>query len=314
MKYANCGFGLDAFTTNTQAVFDGGDYGAFDGAWNFTVDHFANAASILFNGAKMVATNFTFNQPNFVGRFAQRGLLFTVKKSHIEYILANKSLRTIFIRVWEIAPKCQGSWNQTNNAERWNDDGTTYTNVANTEALKDPKPEWQDAITADKNLNSRTISIGAYNEVPMDRINNTPQKSPSFMNKFKSSVIKELRLEPGQFTKFKVNGPNEFKIDMAKYTNETTYHNVQKFSRGIIFAAQLDTLAHFNDPNFGGFSRAKPQIKNSGLLIEKKLYIKLEAPECTPDGNMKNVQVEDWFDLTASGTPLENTDEATIAQ
>jgi len=99
MKYANCGFGLDAFNTNTQAVFDGGDYGAFDAGWNFTVDHFANAASILFNGAKMVATNFTFNQPNFVGRFAQRGLLFTVKKSHIEYILANKSLRTIFIRV-----------------------------------------------------------------------------------------------------------------------------------------------------------------------------------------------------------------------
>jgi len=312
MKYANSGFAQSAFSKNTQAVFSGGDYGYYDCPWDFTVDHYVNAASILFNGAFGTGANANFNQPNQAGRFAQHNLMINVKKSSLDYTFANKTLRSIYIRVFEVAPKMEQSFYQTDTTRRINDDGSAYTFVANDDALTTPKSEWTKASVSDDNLNARSTSNAGgavYDPVPIDRVGNLPTKSPSFMQKFKCAEIKQIRLEPGQFSHFKVNGPGDIKIDMGKYTHDTTYYNVQKFSRGFIFIAQLDTVAMEAASVHSGFARAPGPASAGGLLIEKRIVFKMEAPDATTEGNMKNVVVEDIYDATSTGVATEQTDE-----
>jgi len=309
LKLNGGGFAKSAFITNQQSAFNGGQYGSFDCPWDFIADHFINAASILFNGAPYTAGTFEFNQPDFPLRFATHTMKLRVLNSSVRYSLWNKTIRTMYIKVYEIAPRAPGSFYHTNQANKITDTGTVYATVANDEAQRDLVTEWTNAATTDFNNRARFNSL--VGTVAVTQLGNAPNMSPSFRGKYKVSKTEDIKLEPNERHDVFVQGPNDKVLSYERYTHDGTYYNVRpEYTRGTLFVVSLDVVPMEAGGVHTGFARANGSTSAGGLSIEKTLRFKLECPEETVELNRKDCEVTDIVHRTfGAGTGVEQSDD-----
>lgn len=313
LKLNGGGIPKSGFTTNQQFVFNGGQYLSFDSGWDFVADHFINAASILFNGAPYVPGNFTFNQPDFGLRFAAHSMKLRVMNSSVRYSLWNKSVRTMYIKVYEIAPRAPGSYFQTTQANKITDNGAVYATVANDEAQRDLTVEWTNAMTTDFNNRARFSSLIAAG-IPIGQLGQAPGMSPSFRGKYKVSRTEEIKLEPNERHDVFIQGPNDKVLNYERFTHDGTYYNVRpEFTRGVLFVVSMDVVPMEAAGVHTGFARANGSLTAGGLSVEKTLRFKLECPEEAIEGNRKDTEITDIVHVAfGAGTGVEQTDENTV--
>lgn len=323
MNMVHGGIGLDsasfAALDNTQLVSAGSLWPTVLPSttklseWDFTVDQFVNAASMMFNGA-LYSTTITNGVPEYLSplitnRFPEKNGKYDIKNSWIKYEMANNMLRTVNVKVYEVKSKKTRSYVMGNKAATkvWTISGTppVYSQVTNSLGVQDPIQEWANAATDDATLSSRSIATN-YSAVPINYLYNSPMQSPSFKSQFDAQVIREIKLEPGQDYNFYVQGPSNFQIDLEKCFHDTFYYNIQKYSRAIMFVCYLD-LVSGAVTGFGRLGKTNPNL--SGFACEKTLHYEMYAPGQTSESNLKSVKLENQYFEVHSGASIDATDE-----
>lgn len=304
-----------ALAVNKQIVYNGNLESAFMSAWDFTVDQFVNAASIMFNGAlydETVTAGVPLAlSPLITNRFSEKNGKFDIKSSWIKYELANNTLRTVNIKVYEVKSKHPRSYVIGNVATKkvWQLSGTptVYSQASNSLGLLDPLNEWISSATDDLLTNARSTALtGGYAAVLPTLLYNAPMQSPSFKQEFDAQMYREIKLEPGQDYSFYVQGPSNYQIDLEKCVQDAYYMNIQKFSRGMLFVCYLD-LVSGSTSGFGRLGKGNGNV--SGVSCEKTFHYEMYAPGQTSEVNLKNVSICMNVSEAAVGTALDATDE-----
>lgn len=250
----------------------------YDGGWHFTLDYFLDAAQKLFLGD--ATTSAGFLRPTKIPSW--NTLKFQVVNSFSQYVIRNTSLRTIYFKIVELAPKSAGTMNitQPSQEQGYDSTGTVRTvpdaTVSGLYAWsKANLADWNDGFSANNNTGPIIPqALGVH-----------PNQSKN-MNKNWSMKTFEYVIAPGAQIVFKVQGPNNFEVDMQKMFKNDIFQNVQKYSRSLIGITVLDLVGM----DLGGTQRApmtntlpgggaNVNYLTDNLAIERYDHIKIEMPE-----------------------------------
>lgn len=250
--------------------------------WHFTVDYFIKCASLCFNSALMGTTTATW-VPSLTNLSLSPTLTkMWIRKSWSTYKLKNNTQRVIIIQVHEIAPKAPLPANITNGvAGGVKNIAGIMTETADTLGAWDPTNQWNTALTDDYNNGAMfsTISGGPL-ALATTTLDTSPANSKSFKNVFKTGMIREFKMEPGQEAEFNLPGPSCIEMDSSKYWREAFLNSLQKFSRGIIMIAKNDQVSGLSVvPAFVSAGRWPSFAVNSAIAIERKDFCIFDLPE-----------------------------------
>lgn len=288
---SNCKPGNDFQTVGSFSNAD-------DGMALFSTDHYLDAASRLYN-AKTGLISIGQFAPNSTGSFfvtAYKPLKFHVKSSSVRYTMKNNSLRTMYIRLYECAPKAKGSADFANLAtisQGWVVNAATgaMTQAALNDAVVEPVTGWGKNL-ADDFIDgySGQLSAGANVVQTTNMLGLTPQSSKSFKKSWKTDM-KEIILLPGEGYEWNINGPSGIEMDYEKFLFNGNYQNVQKFTRFVFFTCKLDLCSGATT----GAGRVNMNLATDLLTWERTDSFVLLMPELTAvsgrhDGFLKAVQ------------------------
>lgn len=279
-----------------------GNHTNWDASLNFTTDHFLTAASILFNNRNPTVGTGQYD-PNQPGQFSALNTKVKVINSYGIYRLKNNSQRVLSLEVYECKPSKVGSYVNAVGGNGWKNVAGVITSTALTDPLSTPENEWNSALADDFASGAVRQSLSGPAALTTSTLHNKPGYTFSLKKRWKCSKIESIKLEPGQDTSFKVQGPQEMMLNYERFWEDLWYRNIQKFTRGIMFIMRADlcgsTLGgggRFPDANFG------PNC----LVIEREDHYKIVAPEIT-NFNLKfdKIVVDQRSNVATVGSALD---------
>lgn len=238
---------------NVQTVFEISAEGTQ--AELFTPNLVMNAAAVLWNGKPprfpsvptiADAQNFNIEETKIY-----------IKKAWCIVTITNNSQRKLYLKLFE----CKAKSNQT----------VAY-----------PAAAWANALA--QMHNSKAAPSAPYSENPLNTTSVTLHASPKSLtqwNQWYSAEVTNVTLAPGQTYYYRLNGPTNTWMDMAKYFNSGTYQPVNKFGRYLMAVLYPDLVTMHAVPvnSNDSAARAGESSLRSGLDFEHNTYYSLLCPE-----------------------------------
>lgn len=202
-----------------------------------------DAASILWNG-KLIVSNPAFGDTNM---FAPTSTKVFCKDAWVDVKMRNNTQRSFTFIIYECAPK-------------------------NDETL-DPYVTWNRSITSE--FANGVIKGGMAN----GSLYNSPTQFKEFNQAFKVAKRKFV-LQPGQIYEFKVQGPQNYTYDFAKYTEESVPKNAQKMCRYLMSVHYVD-LVTGSTAGAGRMKASAAQDLLDDIIVETTQHYRLGMPAQT---------------------------------
>lgn len=264
-----------------------GGVGVAKNLLSFTLDQFLDGVSQLFN-EKPPEKNKATLLPGSAQSFDSLYTKFHVKNCWTSLHFKNLTPHTVIIKFWVCAPKKKYSWkpDQTGQTVGMSSLGAVRTV---SDGLGVPMRYWLDSLAIDNAtgyIKNRYYDGGVTAPQAQD-LYREPTQSKTFNNGWKVEKI-EFILEPGQDVKHLVQGPKNIDIDLQKAEVNDTFQNVQKFSRGYIYAVYNGLNSCFNGStdsaaaSYGRFAdRVDVSQKGYGIAVERTDHYSFSMPEQT---------------------------------
>lgn len=271
--------------------------------WSFTTDHFLDAASRLFNGK---AGSIGPLAPTATGSFfaaAYKPLKFNVRNCYTRYNLKNNSLRTLYVKVYECAPKAKGAGDISHDfvtAQAYTVDPVTaaMTLVTEPQAVLGAREMWNKGLTDDfaEGYSSGLSGAGVLQALDYTVLDLNPGTSKNFSRSFKTN-FKEYVLLPGEGFSYIIQGPTQLELDYEKYLLSGIYQNIQKFSRAVLLVVKPDIVGAATS----GAGRLGDTILSEVLGFERKDFFTLEMPEIAGVATRHDSYIKAVTNVSASG-------------
>lgn len=252
---------------------------------SFTADQFLDGISQLFN-EKTPSNSKAALLPNSSQSFDSLYTKFTVRNCYTSFHFKNLTPHTVVIKFWVCAPKKKYSWkpDQTGQEVGMSSLGAVR-NVQDGYGV--PGRYWTTSLVIDNasGFIKNRYYDGSVGAPQIQDLYREPTQSKTWNAAWKAEKI-EFILEPGQDVKHLVPGPKNLEVDLQKYQANDTFQNVQKYSRGYIFAVYNGLNSVFNGSDgsaaasYGRFSdRVDVSSKGYGIVVERTDHYSFSIPE-----------------------------------
>lgn len=215
----------------------------------FSPNQVLNAASVLWNQKTPIVNPIVTDS----GNFSYSNVVINVINSWVDFELKNNGQRTVKLIFYDFALK-----------------GPANVNVAT--AIVDPFNTWNNCLTEE---NLASINIG---NATSGTLYQKPTMCKSFNNIFKT-MSWEVILEPGQTYNYRLQGPQNYKYDFAKFSPNTgDFQNQQKMCRWVLVNVILDLVTN----TVAAASSRSPNSASTiyqTISVEAKVNFKLSMPE-----------------------------------